>query len=103
MTRETGSRNHQAPIELEVVRGDQVDLLGRIEPPAQALARPARRVAPNDQDVRDPRAQLALRSVQLTGDLEDQVVATSFDDRAVDADPEPAASNAIAVSAIAPF
>jgi hypothetical protein len=44
-----------------------------------------------------------LRSVQLTGDLEDQVVATSFDDRAVDADPEPAASNAIAVSAIAPF
>jgi hypothetical protein len=80
------NREEVATIKIRTVRGECVDLIGRVGTLPHTLTRSPGRVATNDEDIPVHRRPLALHPPKPVAKIEDQVKPPAFRDGLVDID-----------------
>jgi hypothetical protein len=81
--------DQEAPVELEAVRANCIDLLRRVAAAYESVCTSSSALAANDQDVSSPRRPFALQVNQFAPGRENHVVSTALRDGAIDLDSEP--------------
>ena len=81
-----GHRHEEAPIDLEAVESEGINLIWRIEVSDEAVAISTSPVAPRDQDVPVTRRPFALDPDEVRNKIENEVVTSAFSHRPKDLD-----------------